>query len=190
MFGIPEPIRVWNWHLDSLPHYRARLKRKDQLRLNSLSALSRSMDWFAGGSAPTARVARRLRPVVNRQMFAHFAPHAIFGAENCQERAALDLLLFTVSHNDEAVRVEPVDSQEVARRMLYSITEEQSDLLSYYRKFRFAFPDRCNPWLDNLERIQHKLLSRVLKDVPAFAVYHPYPVHIPRLFEALEPLFA
>jgi hypothetical protein len=193
MFGIPEPIRVWNWHLDSLPHYRARLKRKDQLRLQSLSALSGSMQWLAGPNSgrrgAAARVAQRLRPVVDRQLFAHFPPQVLFGAEHCQESASLDQIFFTVSHNSDEIRVEAIDPNEISRRMLHSIAEEQNVLLSYYRKFRFAFPEKGNPWLDNLERIQQKHLLRVLNELPAFAVYHPYPVHIPRLFDALEPYF-
>lgn len=193
MFGIPEPIRVWNWHLDSLPHYRARLKRKDKLRLNSLSMLSRSIGWLSqpGSSKPgsLARLTRRIQPVVNRQMYAHFPPHFLFGQENIQASSPIDKIFFTVSHNQPSVTVEPVDSEEVAQRMMFSLSEEQLGLTSYYLKYRFAFPKKCNSWMDNLERLQYKLLLRVLKDKPAHAVYHPYPIQIPRLFEALNPYF-
>src|SRR5215210_5382369 len=33
MFGIPEPIRIWDWHLDDLPHYRERLPGGARRRL-------------------------------------------------------------------------------------------------------------------------------------------------------------
>jgi hypothetical protein len=193
MFGIPEPMRVWNWHLNSLPHYRARLKRKDQLRLTSLDALSRSMGWLAGSNGQRrgtpARLAQRVQPVINRQMFAHFAPHALFGPDNIQAASRIDKLFFAVSHNAPEVSVAPIDAEEVVQRMLFSLTEEQAVLTSFYQKYRFAFPQKCNSWIDNLERIQSKLLLRALNDIPAYAVYHPYPVHIPRLFEAMQVLF-
>ena len=33
MYGIPEPIRVWDWHLRYLPEYRSLLKGSDRARL-------------------------------------------------------------------------------------------------------------------------------------------------------------
>jgi len=191
MFGIPEPIRVWDWHLKSLPDYRARLNRKDKFKLGSLSALSRSIQWAAGvgsnGSGAPARLAQRLAPVVQRQTFVHFAPYTLFGADHIQATSAIDKIFFTASHNQEEITVMPVDAENIAQRMSYSMREEQQVVISYYMKYRFAFPDRANPWLDNLERIQTKLLTRALAGKEMYAVYHPYPVHIPRLFEAVQP---
>jgi hypothetical protein len=194
MFGIPEPIRVWNWHLDSLPRLRAKLKRKDKFRLAGLSALSRSMEALAGPdgrrSNPASRLAQRAAPILQRQLFVHLPPHAHFGREHVLPESAIDRVFFTASHNREEIVVEPMDGEEVARRMIFSLREEQQGLLSYYLKFRFAFPERLNPWIENLEQIQLKLLSAALKDKEVLAVYHPYPVHIPRLFEAVRHTFA
>ena len=80
----------------------------------------------------------------------------------------------------------PIDAEEVAQRMIFSMREEQLGLTSYYLKYRFAFPYQANPWMDNLDRIQAKLITRALKNKEMYAVYHPYPVHIPRLFEAVQ----
>jgi hypothetical protein len=41
MFGIPEPIRLWDWHLDQLPEVRARLGRADRLKLRTLPLAGR-----------------------------------------------------------------------------------------------------------------------------------------------------
>lgn len=189
MFGIPEPMRVWSWHLDSLPAYRARLKRKDRARLTSLSVLSRSLGWM-GGPGQVGALARRVQPVVNRQMFTHFAPHKLFGEASVQASSPVDLVILAVSRNAPEITVTPAGPEEVAERMLYSLFEEQEVLSSAYRKFRYAFPQRCNAWIDNLERIQHKHLLRALQGKPAYVVAHPYPVAIPRLHEALLPLFS
>jgi hypothetical protein len=36
IFGIPEPIRIWEWHLQSMPEYRRILKGSDRTRLRVL----------------------------------------------------------------------------------------------------------------------------------------------------------
>ncbi len=83
--------------------------------------------------------------------------------------------------------VEPVDPVAVARQMVFSLQHERSDLLEYYLKFLFAFPDAANPLIEEAEEIQRDILVRVLAGKPAHAVYHPYPVSIPRLYEAMSP---
>jgi hypothetical protein len=60
--------------------------------------------------------------------------------------------------------------------------------MSYYHKFRFAFPEVYNPHIEEVEDVEHKLLTRVLANKDAYALYHPYPVDLPALYTALEPL--
>src|SRR5215813_6147866 len=43
MYGIPEPIRVWDWHLQDLPQYRALVGRSDRARLGAIK-LVQSVD--------------------------------------------------------------------------------------------------------------------------------------------------
>jgi hypothetical protein len=193
MFGIPEPIRVWDWHLNSLPDYRARLKQKDRIRLQSLGAFSRSMEWASGSangrvSAPV-KLLQRVNPLVKRQMYVHFPPHTLFGQDNIQSISSIDKVIFTASHNSEEISVAPYNPEEVARRMILSLLEEQLHFYSYYLKFRFAFPDKQNQWMENAERIQSKMLLKALEGKHTLAVHHPYPVQIPSLFEALKSFF-
>ena len=63
-------------------------------------------------------------------------------------------------------------------------------LMAYYLMFRFAFPEMRNEFIEQAEERQRELLSRVLAGKEAYAVYHPYPVPIPALFRAVEPLIA
>ena len=41
--------------------------------------------------------------------------------------------------------------------------------------------------IERVEELQRERLSQVLADKEAYAVYHPYPVSIPALFNALSP---
>jgi hypothetical protein len=191
LFGIPEPIRVWDWHLDELPHYRAALPRQDRLRLRSLAVLEGAVD-LAGRSrltrrTPVGKLARRLEPTLKRQQYVHLPPHQTFGPEACPLQGSFDCLFFVASHASAEVVVREVDPLEVAARMTHSLVEERRDLLSYYRKFRFAFPDKKNELLERFETLQQEALQRVVAGKKAFAVFHPYPVALPALYEAIHP---
>jgi hypothetical protein len=193
MLGIPEPIRVWDWHLNSLPNFRARLKRKDRIRLQSLGAFSRSMDWISGSgnghvSAPV-KLLQRVTPLVKRQMYVQFPPYSLFGKDNIRPSSTIDKVIFTASHNSQSITVAPYRAEEVAQRMVFSLLEEQAPLSTYYFKYRFAFPDKANYWIEHAQRIQSKMLQKALEGKQTIAVHHPYPVQIPSLFDALRSYF-
>jgi hypothetical protein len=68
--GIPEPIRIWGWHMRQLPQYEALISRADRTRL-------RAIELFLGAERALRRVrpARgpagamtRLAPLLNRQL--------------------------------------------------------------------------------------------------------------------------
>jgi hypothetical protein len=97
-------------------------------------------------------------------------------------------LFFLASHERSDVTVERIDPLEVARRMVFSHQHERLDFLSSYLQFRFAFPERINPILEEAEQLERESLERVLAGKACYAVHHPYPVSIPALFDAMRPL--
>lgn len=191
LYGIPEPIRVWDWHLAQMPRYRQALPPRDRLRLRSVSLLAGAL--AGAGKArllrrtPLGRLGRSLAPALLRQGYAHLPPHQTFGAGNCPLEGGFDRLFFVASRPAPGVEVRPIDPLEVARRMAHSLVEERRDLLSYYQKFRFAFPERKNELLEGFESLQREALLKALAGKPAYAVYHPYPVSLPALYEAMRP---
>jgi hypothetical protein len=86
------------------------------------------------------------------------------------------------------VTVQPIDSLEVAQRMVFSLQYERLDFMSFYQKFRFAFPDAANELIEKAEDLQREMLTRALKNKKSYEVFHPYPVSIPALFDAISPL--
>jgi hypothetical protein len=60
------------------------------------------------------------------------------------------------------------------------------ELLSYYLKFQFAFPHKRNELIERAHEIQRGLLERMLADKETYVVYHPYPVGISDLFQAIS----
>jgi hypothetical protein len=188
MAGIPEPIRLWDWHLQSLPEVRARVAPVERARLRSLGAAARATQalgerWPGRPPEPLARA----RPLIERQRGVQLSPQRLFGAKACRLVGPLDQVVFVASHAAREVRVEPISALEIARRMVFSLQHERLALQECYLKFRFAFPEARNPLLEQAETVQRDLLTRALAGTPAWAVYHPYPVSIPALFDAMVP---
>ena len=191
MYGIPEPIRVWDWHLHDLPRYRTLVGRSDRARLGAIKlvqSVDRVMPKGSGRGFFPAKVMNRMMPVLRRQLFVDMHPQKLFGAGFGKLAGSLQKVFFVVSHETPGVTVAPMDPQEIARRMVFSLQHERLDFMAYYLKFRFAFPEASNELIERAEELQRETLARVLAGKEAYAVYHPYPVSIPALFDAISPL--
>jgi hypothetical protein len=191
MYGIPEPIRVSDWHLDDLPADTRRLSLRKRLRLATLRYLTNGLMALAGsGRADPAwkQLVRRLANLVEGQRHVHIAPRESFGARFGGLEASLDKVIFVGCHSSSAITTRRVSGKEVAARMAFSLQEERSRFTSYYRRFRFAFPDRDNPLIDGAEQLEREGLRKALEDKECHEVLHPYPVSIPALFDAVRPL--
>jgi hypothetical protein len=119
-------------------------------------------------------------------MHVDVSPYALFGEDGCTLAGVPEKLLFVASHEAPDVTVRPMDAHEVSRRMVFSLQEEQSNLMSFYRKFRFAFPGATNGLLETSLQLQTEILNRVLAGKEAYEVLHPYPVPLPSLYEAIR----
>jgi hypothetical protein len=190
MVGLPQPIRVWRWHLRSLPRYRRCLRWSERLGLGLTGLLSSAVDAVTSRGRrvfPLGTLGTRVRALLARQLHVDVSPHRLFGDEACVLEGTPGKILFVASHDAPEIVVRPVDPQEVARRMVFSLQEEQQVLTSYYLKFRFAFPGSSNELIERSREIQRELLHRVLEGRETLEVLHPYPVDLPALFRALEP---
>ena len=181
MAGLPEPIRVWRWHLDSLPMFRRALRRGERSRLRALGVMAGGMRRF--GRVSTVR---RARPLVEKQLCVDIPPDRLFGASSCAAEGTPEKILFVTSHDSPDIVVEPVDAATVADRMVASLQYEQMHFLSHYRAFRFAFPDRASDVVERSEELQRTALRRILSGKEAYEVRHPYPFDIPALVDAIE----
>lgn len=190
MFGIPEPIRVWNWHLQHLPKYRGLVSRSSRARLRALGLAVAGLERVtAGRSTQTSfstRQLNRVKSLLTKQLYVDVPPRDLFGPEACQLSGEVDKILFVGNHEATAITVRPIDPEEVAQRMVSSLQFEQMNFMSYYWRFRFAFPDRCNKLLENSRELQQKILKQAVAGKDAYEVSHPYPVAIPSLFEAIH----
>jgi hypothetical protein len=194
MYGIPEPIRVWYWHLQQMAYYRAKIGSMKTMKVQALNSLAKLMDRVESGrrlpKSKLVRLTRRLNDLVKRQRHLDVPPQTLFGTGVGTTQGTLDKVFFVASWEGSEVTAQPINPQEVVERMVFSLQEERREFLSYYRRFRFAFPECSNPLIDQAEDIQREILTRILADKEAYSVYHPYPFSLSKLFEVTRPYCA
>lgn len=173
------PVTLWDWNLDDLPAYRTRIARADRLRMRAIRRVSERVP-------PGGGLVRKATQVAQRRGSVQANPDVLF--EDCIESCAFDHLILAESTEADSVSVTPADPAEVARKMTAGMVYEHRELLEQYRKFRFAFPDRRSDLLDHLEERYTDALARAFAGKPAHVVAHPYPAHIPSLYDAMRGL--
>ena len=190
MHGIPEPTRIWFWHLQEMPKYMSLVSRKDLFRLHTLNGFVQFLGWLEGhmGKQSTLfRILERFNALLKRQLYVQLPPEKLFGQKSGQTDLGPQKIFWVVSHEKPEVLVQKIDEHELARRTVFSLQEERIEFLSYYMKFRFAFPECANPLIEQVEEIQKKMLLSAFAGREAYAVYHPYPFSIPSIFEKISP---
>lgn len=190
MYGIPEPIRLWRWHLQQMPQFERALGRKARRRMRMLAAAVRSFEALGASPVtprPLRKDFRRAASAVGRQLNVQIPPAKLFGSDAVALSGAPDMMFLLVSREHAGVEVTEVEPQEIAARMLFSNQIEQADLMSHYWKFRYAFPERSNALLENAPALQAEILQQALAGKPAYTVYHPHPVNIEGLYDVMRP---
>lgn len=184
--GIPEPIKVWDWHLTDLPLYRSAIGPNGRARLSAFKSAHTIAEKLSGMTS--RKGVERIAATLERQRYVHMPPAKLFGNDVCVRGGRVDIVLLAVSAASPAVSVVPIDPREIADRMAFSLQHEQLHLLADYLKFRFAFPQRQSALVEEAAETQKRLLHRVLEGKECYAVYHPFPASIPALFDALLPI--
>lgn len=190
LHGIPEPIRLWDWHLGQIPEYRALVSRKDRVKLSTIGALEsvhRGLPRNVRRSMPGVHAFDRVMTLLEGQRHVDPPAERLFGRERWVQQAPFDRLVFLGNARIKGVHVEPIDPMEVAERMTFSHVHHRLGFLDYYWQFRYAFPDRPNRIVDEIESIERDLLRQVFAGKTAFEVLHPHPLDIPGLFDAIRP---
>lgn len=189
MFGLPMPVRVWDWHLAELPQYEQRVPRATRLRWRGIRQFLRATHHVAA-SSPRTRASYLMsaaESALQDKLSTFLSPEQLSGHDSPPLRGSLDKLIFATSHRAREIVVRRVEPSEVAARMAFSLDYERLPLLSKYLAFRFAFPARANELIDCAHEVEQKMLERGFQRLEALDVRHPYPVSIPALFKEIRP---
>jgi hypothetical protein len=192
MYGCSGIARIWDWHFRQLPDFWARLEPQQRARLRAWRLYQRlhhalpGVDRLPGGAG---RALRRLATdgAWRWQGVGPIDPAELFDGRVRRGRVPLDRVFLPVVGRDPDTRVTPLDAAEVAQRMVSSLAYERAALTTAYQEYRFAFPDRVNPLLEQARELELRLLTRALAGVPAYELRHPYPVWLHDLREAATP---
>lgn len=193
MYGIPENIRLWEWHIQNLPYLQSGVPLETRLLFASIHFLQRIersvLSKFFGRTLP-ARTLREAMPALKRQLNIRFDPQTIFRGNLGSCAARPDKIFFMMNHDNDVVTVEPADPRGIAERMISSVRFEQVPIMRDYLAFKFAFPKMRNELLEHAHEMQYSILQRALSGKEAYTVRHPYPVAFSDLYEVMHPCVA
>ena len=185
MLGLPEPMRVWDWHLEQFPDLRQARPARDRFRLSAWRAVGAAARAAGTTGLPGAGLASRVHPLAARQANLRVPPRDLFGTDRLALRAPLDATVLLLSHSSPEITVELVEQAEVARRMAASLVEERARFLAHYRQFRFAFAGRSSPVLESAAADEARLLTALFGHGHCAQVSHPSPCDISSLGDAV-----
>lgn len=188
MYGIPEPIRLWDWHLEFLPEIAKKLNLENRMTFSSIRLLEKWSQSLSKGrikKLPPIKMLRKAMPALKRQLNITLPPSEIFGTETITAKPEKIFLLLSQSEND--YQVSSIEGQQVARRMISSVQFEQLPFMEYYNAFTFAFPEKRNPFIESSKQLQNELLNRALEGKEAYQVSHPYPLSFQKLYDTMRP---
>ena len=185
MLGLPEPIRLWSWHLQQMPRLLQAQPRRRRTRLGAWRRASAAAGRVAATRAPGADLVGRAAPIIGRQAYLQIPPEELFGHQSVVLRGSFDALVLVMNHDSTAMTVEPVGGAEVAGRMAASLAVERAPLLEQYLQFRYAFPRQASETIEAAQALERDLLAQLLGHRRAAKVSHPYPCDIAALGRAV-----
>ena len=101
-------------------------------------------------------------------------PERLFGPFGSLE-GPIDRLFLLSSREQPETVAEPIQGDEVVRRMVHSVQYEFERFRSYYLMFRFAFPGASNPHFETIGEQMDGLLRRGLAAKPSMSFIIPIP---------------
>lgn len=189
MYGVPENIRLWDWHLQYLPRLQRKINPGTRALFRGIRLLGRLQEVIPEGSWKNSGPLRwvgRAMPALRRQLNVQIPPHEIFSRVGSLQ-AAPEKVFLMISCGARDVSTRPCDPLGIASRMAASIWYEQLPMIEHYLAFKFAFPERSNEFIEHAHELQGHLLRRALAGKEAYVVRHPYPCSFYKLFEAMKP---
>jgi D-aspartate ligase len=190
MVGIPEALRLQDWHLQQIPSLRRHVAFSQRVLFRAgraVTAVHRRLPNGRLGRLLGKDILADVLPALGRQLNVQVNPLDVFGGGRAASGVALDKLIFMVSWADDRIVVERADGAAIARRMAASVMYELQPLVSSYLAWRFAFPARRNDLLERAATILPARLERILGARDAHVVRHPYPCRLTTLFNAMAP---
>jgi hypothetical protein len=184
IYGLPQPLSVRAAHLSELPDLARTVGGRGRSRLRLCTVVERTASLAARiesfGDLPRRVAAAASDAAVS------VSPARLFG--ECPLQGRLDKAFLAIAHDSPDVRVEPVEPQHLAERLLFSIRAERLPLWRLYYAFRFAFPEHAEVFGEEDEEAETERLAEALEGTETYALYHPFPAPVQAIHDALAPV--
>jgi hypothetical protein len=181
LVGLPERVRIQDWHAAQLPWLRGQVSRGATWRMGAAATAQRGGSWLGRAPIPGVRSVARGAQRVGGRRHVDLPVAALFDAPRRAASTALDRLVLLEPSTAPGIRAEPIDPLLVARRLALAHVHHRRELLGWYWQARFAFPDRRNALLDDIEAVERQRLEVALAGRPAVRIEHPHVVDIAEL---------
>lgn len=188
---FPTPITVRHWMIDLIPGLRERLTGSERLRARA-AGLAASVLPGNGGPSPLPALdeVKGLADLAGR---VSVTPGRLFGGAGngrghwqSSVSAPLHSLFLLLTSSDRKILVRPAEADEVARRLAGCAVYERRAFLGLYQRYKFAFPGRPNPLIEEAQRTEAQMLTRALASKKVFTVEAPFPFDPAALYEAVR----
>jgi len=186
MYGLPGTFRMWDWQRRKLSHLQHIGGTAGTFRLiRFLDAVQRGMPRGLASFGPLKLLCEGM-PALRRQLNFRVEPKAIFGDRCGHLTGHPDKIFIGMVHSDERVLIEPAEPATVADQLACALEFELTSLMSHYRAFKFAFPERRNEFLEKVHNLLRDGLRQALRAKDIYTLYHPYPVSFRDLFQVMR----
>jgi hypothetical protein len=193
VYGLMQPIKLSDWQLNQLPTYKPKVSRGKQLAIQTIrwldTVVQATSDSLPARSFPAKVFYNGLRRLSNSQRHVNLMPEDLFGAGWIAPAANFHVLLLTLSHERPDVVVTPLPTEIAIERLLAALRREWIEWEEYYSQYLYAFPHRRSIPMDTSYRKQREFLEHILADKHIFAVSHPHPVALDKLYQAIAQIF-
>lgn len=190
IYGIPENIRLWDWHLDNLPHLKSYLSSDKKVLFRGVHFLDRveqKLPTGGVGKSFPVKFLREAMPAFKRQLNVQLPPDVIFNSCAKSFSGKPDKIFLLTSHAKPAYEVVAMEPADIARQMVASLQFEMMPFMESYYAFKFAFPEKANYFIEHAAGLQLELLLQALSGLEGYAVKHPYPLAFDALYQVMQP---
>lgn len=184
IYGLAQPLALRATHLGELPDLARDVGRGARSRLRLCAALERTAD-VAARIERLGELPRRVAGAA-RDASLSVSPEVLFDERPLEGR--LDKVFLSIAHDSPEVRVEQVEARDLAERLLFSIRAERLPLRRLYYSFRYAFPEQAAVFGEEAEEVETERLLQALEGAETYALYHPFPVPVGAIHDALAPV--
>ena len=183
ILGLKVPVCIWKWQFKEIPEFMPKLGMQKKI----LFAIVQILHAFQKVSNRSSL--RKVLFLLNGKLNVKVLPSKIFKSNKIIDKAKLDKIILSMSHDSEEIIIKKIPAREIIDRMISSQRYELDYFMQLYNIFKYAFPEKKNDFLENIENLQQRIMNKLLGEKQSFIVKHPYPVSFNKLFESMKTIF-